>query len=402
MKKALSVLLLLYVVALHTSIAAMEILSWLVGVLGAWQFVGHHGVVGLKSFLGRYRFPLFVSAGLVGWVLLSLLSSPFERPFLDQFGFMRWTILLPLMTFALLEVWDKAFERRLVVTWISSVAVVAVYGIAQFLTGVDLIRPGSNTVKPQGGGIFKAVGFFSMSLTYAYVFGQSAVASLKLLSVRVPVWATALFAVLSFGGVVASMSRGAWLGSILTFGIFVLIEKRKWILPYIIGASLVLFASSKLEDAIGSKLQQMAHFEMDSSSGKRVDIWKGYVAMIKDNPIVGVGLFDGDRLVTKYYEKIGLNQTFASHAHNNSLQWLAGTGVPGFLLFAALCIWFLLRTWELRKVTPWAWALLLAHIYWQLGGLTECNFFDGEVNHFIIFGWALTWALHYQKFGNKT
>ncbi|MGZ6480380.1 MAG: O-antigen ligase family protein, partial [Bdellovibrionales bacterium] len=91
----------------------------------------------------------------------------------------------------------------------------------------------------------------------------------------------------------------------------------------------------------------------------------------------------------EYFARLGIDQEFVSHAHNNLLQFLGGTGIFGFISYCAVIFIFLRKAWRIRKVTAWGWSLFLAQLYMQLGGLTEANFIDGEVNHMLIFTWAI-------------
>jgi O-antigen ligase len=113
-----------------------------------------------------------------------------------------------------------------------------------------------------------------------------------------------------------------------------------------------------------------------------------------DHPFSGVGLFQGDKLLPEYYEKLGIHHTFYSHAHNVPLQWAAGAGSFAILLYLFIVGTFLRWTWDLRKSTVWGWSLLMSQIYFHIGSLTEANFFDGEVNHVLVVVWALVAFLH--------
>ncbi len=400
MKRVLPILLFLYVLALHTSIAGMELFGWLLGVFGVVLVVT--AKVDAKGFVKTYFSLLLMLLLLLLWVAVSLLSSELLRPFLEQWGFQRWTLLLPLLTLVFVHLWSADFEKRLLQVWAVVALVTAGYAILQFLTGVDFVRPGQGAVNAQDGGIFKAVGFFSMSLSFSYVIGQSAFPMVRSLWARYGAKIGLGAALVMAAGIVSGMSRGAWFAGLLALGFFVACVKRRWIVPMVVITALGLFAASRMNSAIGHKISGLAQGKVDHSSAVRFDLWRSYTRMYLNHPVVGVGIFEGDKVLPVYYKRLKIQQTFKSHAHNNLLQWLAGTGTPGFLLFLGISFSFLFMAWELRQVTPWGWGLLLSHIYWHLGGLTECNFFDGEVNHFIIFGWALTWALHFKKISPTT
>lgn len=387
--KALSVIVLLYLAALHTSMAAMELLSFLMLAI-----VLASAVLQRKNIFRAGDAPLMILlAGLFLSTVLSLALTPVERPWLEQLGFLRWMLMLFALREILLEVWSHPFDQRLRQVWIFLTLITGLYAAAQCLTGIDLIRPSKHVVYAQGGGIYKAVGFFSLSLTFAYTMGISAFGiALPGLGTRPRIWA-GLAMVFGALGIVASMSRGAWLAAVVCVLFYLAVQKRRWILPFLGILTAGLFLLNLVSQGFYEKIATLASFHLDNSSSMRVDIWRGYFEMFKDYPFFGSGLFDGDKLLPAYYEKLGIVQPFVSHAHNNFLQWLAGTGLAGFACFAGLAGLFLKKAWDLRKVSVWGWSLVLAQVFFHLGGLTECNFFDAEVNHFVIFTWALVLSL---------
>lgn len=378
MKSALSVLLLLYVVALHTSIAAMEILSWLIFVL----------IVGWKiKQRTRFDFPLAIPlAGLILTVGISLLVNPALKEFWFQFGFMRWVFLLWSFSWALREVWNAQFEERFVKVWMGAFTLACAYAVFQCLTGIDPLHS-RQVVFPQDGLLYKATGFFSFSLTYAYSIGIS------LFVIAVPMWrrnrALGVAAwVTGSLGLLASMSKGAWLAALAAVFIYLLMEKRKLVplfIAAVVAAGAALMAFSPV---FQEKIGRIIHLSADRSAMTRLDLWQAYWSMFLDHPFFGVGIFQGDKLLPEYYQRLGVDQEFVSHAHNILLQWAVGAGVLSLGFYLWISGAFLKMAWGIRQFRVWGWALFLAQLYWQLGSLTEANFIDGEVNHMITFTWA--------------
>ncbi len=365
----------------------MELFSWLTFAVVLADLVRQRR---------RPDWPLLVPIViLVVSVLISLLINPALKPFLDQFGFMRWVFLFYAYYWALQVVWEDAFVMRLLTLWNVMLAAAGAYALAQCFFAVDPIHPGIQVVqferwgeyKETGYFAMKATGFFSMSLTYAYVHGQS------LLAVGRPsfrtwlrpwAWGARLLAV---GGIFASMSRGAWIGLVASalISLVARLRKRWWV---VIGVAVAGIAALIL-----------SHIHLDHSSVTRFDIWRAYWAMFLDHPFFGIGLLQGDKLLPEYYQRLGIVQPFVSHAHNVYLQWLAGAGVFAFAAYVWLCASMLRRAWSIRLHSPWGWSLLLAQLFVHIGAFTECNFFDAEVLHMTVFLWALT--LVQEKITNK-
>lgn len=385
----LATLLFMHVLALHSSIAGMELFGWLTTIFAMAFTWGKKALPWRQGWIAAY-------VGLVLATLLSLLLNPSLKPFWLQFGFMRFGFLVFGLALALQTVWSQTFEQRLLKAWLAMLGLAGTVGLIQCLTGFDWIR----SVSAQGG-VWRAQGFFSLSLTYAYAMGISWFA----LSSRVfggkRCWFSYSMLALGALGIVASMSRGAWLAMLVCAILYLALEKRRLLVPFLVATAVFVSGLALLAPGFGDKISGLLHARLDHSSEMRVHLWKAYLAMAGDHPFFGVGIFQGDKLLPAYYERLGIVEPFVSHAHNNYLVFLAGTGALGLLAFLLLIGFFLHKAWRLRKVSPWGWGLFLAQGFLHLGGLTEANFIDGEVNHMLIFVWAMVLAVESQKRPNR-
>jgi O-antigen ligase len=107
-----------------------------------------------------------------------------------------------------------------------------------------------------------------------------------------------------------------------------------------------------------------------------------------------VGFDQGQLFLERAYIQLEIAQDFVSHAHNDYIQMLAETGIVGFSAYMLLLGWTLTQTFKLRKSHfNWAVSLFCAQIYVLLGSLTQANFSDSEVNHFLVFSWAIVSVL---------
>lgn len=387
-KQLLIVLMLLYLLVLHTSMAGMELFAWIITICAFGYQIGWRK--NFEIFKHNRALNLWILAmGLA--VAAGLLANPLYRPFSVQFGFMRWAIVLYGLVFALQEIWSEQFERRLLIVWAVLVAITGSYAWFQCVTGIDLIR--NEVIQAQQGGIFRATGWFSASLTFAYSFGIS------LFAMSLPTYQcfgrrVAVIFVIGALGVISPVARGAWLAGSGTVLVYLLFTKKWWTAPltaagfYGVSKFLTTFSSG-----FGGKIEGMATMQVDHSSSVRLDLWKAYWNMFVDHPWFGVGLEQGDKFLPDYFAKLGIHQEFYSHAHNNLLQFLGGAGIFGLITYCGLNAVIFFKAWRLRKVTPWGWSILLAQVYLQLGGLTEVNFHDGEVTHMFVFTWAILLVL---------
>lgn len=381
MLNVLSVLLLLNVIAFHCSIALMELFSWLLFVV----------VVGYKlARREKFTFPHWASMlGLTALVGASLLANPPLKPFWFQFGFMRWILLVWGFQWALEIAWGPRFERALRHTWLACLGISSFYAIVQFLTGYDLLREGA--VTSLGGAFFKPTGFFSESLTFAYVTGASTFA------IALPAWNRKPLTALAIGlgalGILVSTSKGAWVAAVVAAFVYLWCVRRRWVPFFVGGTALVSVALALFSYTFRKRIRILLGLDMDHSSFVRLELWASYCEMLKDHPWLGIGIFQGDKLLPEYYERLTIGEEFVSHPHNVFLQWAAGAGIFAYFTYGWICWAFAKRAWRLRAVTAWGWSLLLAQIFLHVGALTEANFFDGEVNHVYVFVWAMTLAL---------
>ena len=120
------------------------------------------------------------------------------------------------------------------------------------------------------------------------------------------------------------------------------------------------------------------------------------------SPILGVGYEYNDVLIAGVYQKLNIIDAPASHAHNTYMQFLSGTGLLGLGCF--LVFIFKLMTANLKLIRQKNFHLYAgifgALISILVGGLTECNFKDAEVNHLFIFLGAIlssSYVLKYKK-----
>ncbi len=390
MKATLAVFIFFYLTALHSSIAGMEIFAWATTAMA----FGYAFYKRDFSIFKRNRGTALWLLAMVVATFVSLIATPLEKPFWFQFGFMRWTIVLWGLALALQMVWDENFERRFKYLWMFLMAITGAYAAVQCLTGIDLIREG--VVYPQGGGLFKAVGWFSFSMTFAYIMGMSTFAiSGPALQGRYRMLGI-LALTMGAAGILAAMSRGAWLASLACVYVYLGFNYRRWIVPVTAFVALLISGLVMFNPVFHQKIMDMVHMNIDHSSSVRIDIWRGYWQLFLDQPLFGVGMFEGDKLLPEVYQRLGIQQEFVSHAHNNFLQWLAGSGIFGFVTYTGIVCIYLRKAWRLRLVTSWGWSLLLAQLFLHFGGMTEANFIDGEVNHFLVFIWALTLSLEHK------
>ncbi len=159
-------------------------------------------------------------------------------------------------------------------------------------------------------------------------------------------------AALILSGILASLSRGAWLGVVagalataLLFGrvarilVFTLVVAAATV---IIGGQTWLLPSD-FRERISDSVEQIRPFDASNvtitddnfAAAERVAHWQAGIDMFQDHPALGIGIGN----FNSRYEEYSVRETFRNsqgHAHNYYIHTLAETGMLGFLAYLTL------------------------------------------------------------------
>jgi O-antigen ligase len=398
MQKSIMVFFGLYAAALQTSMAAMEIGAWALFVLFLISFVRARMPWSELKIGTEIPFVLFVIPIIIGAIRAPV---PFKEA-LDFVGWTRWILLLYAFYFLfrhnLKLSWEKGHRFWLVVSIIASI-----YAFMQFEWGIELIRRHED-LDPLGSH-WRAMGFFNLCLTFAYEIGMVGLSALALalINARQEKKCVAIFAAIAYVAVgiaiMATLTRGAWLAFAIASSIVVLVFSPRRGVPVVVAAMVTAAVMIAVVPALHDRFLSIFNTTSDVSNSLRLLIWKTNWMIFKDHPIIGVGLAQNTRLAPEYYAMLGQgNVDFTSHAHNNILEFLSCIGLVGTIGYLWFSVFFIIKGFQLYMRAGWdhAWfkaiglGSLGAQLYFHVGGMTECNFVDAEVNHTLIFIWAIT------------
>jgi O-antigen ligase len=165
--------------------------------------------------------------------------------------------------------------------------------------------------------------------------------------------------------IIASWSRGAWLGFLVSLSVVGLFfPQRLWqsIALFLSGVSLVtiMWFSGLVPTSISARLSSITEDAFALNDVRGVDItsanyaiverlahWQAALRMADENPILGVGAgnyevaYQNYRLIN-WVEPLG-------HAHNFYLNVLAETGIIGLITYLFFWLVTLFFTWQARK-----------------------------------------------------
>lgn len=254
-----------------------------------------------------------------------------------------------------------------------------------------------------GGGDHRAGGLFKNPMTFAHLFAIYVSLLLGLClthfrswSLRVKFYA-GLVLLLATYSLLLTFTRGVWIGFSIAALLGLFIYNFRWGIAGIVILAMLSFVGLREMSGIQDKVHQ-TRVEMDGKSERKY-LWLTNWEIFKSSPVVGVGYGQNADLLKEYFEKLGFPaETLQSHAHNQYLHLLAGTGVLGLLCYLILWAFFIRMAWQIysvcKKIPGEEWdqgmslGSLIAMISFCIGSMTESNFEHSKVRFCIMLVWS--------------
>ncbi|MEE8109826.1 MAG: O-antigen ligase family protein [bacterium] len=319
--------------------------------------------------------PLWVP--LLFFAILTILSALFSedvpRSILDSKQIFQILILY----WALGAAPDSAWARRLLHLFVIMAAGIALFGMAQFIfsEGDALAR--------------RPYGTLSHFQTFSGVLLLGAVPALSLAVGRGVSRPERIFgvvtAVILVSGLLVSLTRGAWIGLAVGVSVLLILHGRAkwlWLLPVAV-VVLYLVGPKDLKDRI---LLTVRYDE--EASGERLRMWKSGLRMMRDHPLLGVGV-DMIKVVYPRYRMKDAAKSPPGHLHSNPVHLGAERGLPALAVWVWVWVAFfagggrafrnLLGQGEGTPRAEAAAAALAAVAAFLAAGFFEYNFGDSEL-----------------------
>jgi O-antigen ligase len=148
----------------------------------------------------------------------------------------------------------------------------------------------------------------------------------------------------AIAGVLFSLSRWGMLALVLEGALLILLSSRSgW------RAALGLVFLGLIGTALTEHLWQVraetqgATYTADDARESRIELWKSATNMFLDHPVLGVGSGRFYEYSREYYDLS--HDQWGKNSHNTYLEILAGSGLAGFLPFAAFLYFTLRELW---------------------------------------------------------
>lgn len=307
------------------------------------------------------------------WVLVSILAVAFAVDPAKSFEKLKKLLLISLLPLAAAPA-VRAKLRPILGVTIASTAVVSLVGLVIYLS--------------QGGGLEARLrgihGFYMTVAGILMLVGLLTVGEL-IEALKDPRRRRLAFlitsAVLIVGALMATFTRGAWLG--FAAGLVLLLRRR---IGMLLGLGLVVVLIVALGPSAGRDRVLSIADPSHPRNVERVLIWQHGLGMVMERPLTGAGLvIPGELMEREVRTESGVIRVH-SHMHNTLLQIAVSMGIPAVLVF----LWMM---WEFVRIgfraprggiwNLWAQGAVTAYVpivaALLVGGLFEWNFGDSEV-----------------------
>lgn len=332
----------------------------------------------LRSVLNSRLVRISAALTLLGLLILATVDDSTARD--AGLREVRWTLLAPTILVGLLSGWR--LSRR----WVLWIALAWLAGtlLSMAPAALDPIRG----TAVEAGGVLRISGLYphpnalAAATTRAIVFGAVLILSANALRTRraIPIVAGGILLLATFAR--SALIAAAAVGIIIAWqrGRRVRTATILAVLSGIVGLALV--APDRLLDGLAG-----------GSVDLRLDIWRAGLAMIRDNPVIGVG---PDQFfyqyAPRYIEPTGWNERFTSHAHNLLIDAWIRLGIIGAVFAAVALIAVGRDMWNIARgsfhgdALQLAAALALFAAFVQ--GLVDNSYF---VHDLAMSFWLLAW-----------
>jgi len=211
-----------------------------------------------------------------------------------------------------------------------------------------IIRAGGTFVNPDHFACFMSL-TFPMALACA-MFGSELISSQWSLGFRI---FSGITCFASIAALLLSGSRSGWVGvavGVVCMLVLIriygrcttrtsLVKRSHFVAAVAICIVLIAFIGTQGQESVGQRLHQST---TDTSFAERVIVWRDSLPMLRDFPLLGVGLGCWSEFFPHYESPPWPADSFWGEAHNDYLQLISELGLIGF----AIVCWLLLRLLE--------------------------------------------------------
>lgn len=302
--------------------------------------------------------------------------------------------------------------RQVVICFAVAILLNAFLGILQYFdifSGWELLgaATGEREMKLPGMEVSRATGFCESPNTFGWMiasFGPLIITPVLLAKDRLRQWERYLCVIAFFFGVIAlilTFSRGSWVAFLITMPVLVgmvlsaLPPRERWKLTARLAGALIVILLLSLPFL--SPLLARAFGEDDGAAESRIPLMDVAIEMIKDNPLLGVGLSSYEAVMRRYDRTPDfISDSFPYPVHNVYLNVAAEAGLPALcclLSLVGITLWCGWGVWRQKAAAPAlpraiAGGAIVGMLAYLISALKELSSFDsGQIRMlFLLFG----------------
>jgi len=358
----------------------------------------------------------FLGAASLSWGLSFLQHSVFLHPAMIWEGLRHWVFLVinVMGVFFIAYRLDPKWQKRFlwVTFWVAGGT--SAYGLMQFY-GIERVWEG--TMTPFGNRPISTFGNPNFLSSYLLLVAAPLTVSFLISKTFLKSWTSLTLLVIILMGIIATMTRSTWVGTIVAMGILPLSPqvreliranlKKFIILSAILLASVVFWPKSNL-GGYRNPWERLIELK-DIGTGKayqpwsqRILIWNCSFLMVQDHPLLGKGWGLMENFYPYYQGKMLFHpilrgfRTHANNSHNEVLEIWSQTGTIGLGIYVWLWVILIAFGLKLAQATQardppnfssvWGWALTASAV-----GMLVDNFFGNVSLHFCIPAFLFWW-----------
>lgn len=373
----------------------MDLSATLVAFTVLYQWFQRRGTVKALTVPRLQLEKIFLLWSLVILAGLLLNQQP-ETPVLKNFLEFRWIIEFYLLILALqiFSPEERHFKKLLPILGVASLFAVIEY----FLKYNPLYQTWADRQNQMVE--YRAGGLLMNPMPFAHSYGLFAVLMLGPIfyfskSKWKQSWSWWTVCFLTLAAVLLSFTRGPWIGMVVAsifMGFLIDWKKGFKILAAVGLIGVFLFAAiTPVRERILFSLNPEKTYD-----SQRLVLWKTHWQMFLENPVLGLGYGENSRRIREFYDRMGVPEGYIeSHAHNQFLHFLAGTGLLGLSCFLiVIFIMFRIHYRGFRHLKDPFWkglalGVIGAEVFFYVAGFTESNFSIAKNRYALILVWAL-------------
>lgn len=316
------------------------------------------------------------------WIamLIATALSPVKAQALAGLVKLTLNILLFMLTARILRF--PALRSRLILVYLSTAMVVAVYGLRQWFFGAEALATWVDPESNMAGATRVYSYLKNPNLLAGYLMPAVSFSAMAIFAW--PKWLPKLLAVVAYltssACLILTLSRGGWLGWLaLSFVLIVLLVFwwnprfsafwQQWALPVLLGGTAVLVVGSVLLlPPIRERVVSMVDLRGDSSNNFRLNVYEAVFRMIRARPITGIG--PGNEAFNQIYPLYQNPRYTALSAYSIYFETAVEAGILGVFSFGWMLLVAFQQGWvQLVRLRLAVAQTLATEGYWLIGAI---------------------------------